>query len=96
MGIMSCTSHRYNMQKSEAEAATQRLITAINGIPVQFRSLELSEALRETESTDLTSLDGIKAHAYRLIDAVEATPVAYITNNVADAAQYLKSCLAAL
>ena len=31
MGIMSCTSHRYNMQKSEVRAATERLITAING-----------------------------------------------------------------
>ena len=96
MGIMSCTSHRYNMQKSEVRAATERLITAINGIPVQFRSLELSEALRETESVDLSSAGSIRAHAKRLIAAVEATSTAYLTNNVADAAQHLKRCLAAL
>ena len=93
--IMQCINHHYREAKGELQCAHQRLLNALRGIPVQFRSGEMSGAIREMECVDIDDVDSIKAHAQRAIDAVGNTPIQYITNEAVDAARQFQDCLSA-
>lgn len=96
MGMMDCVNHRYKQKREEIMVDVERLVRAVRGIPVQFRTGELSDALRAAEAIDPSSTDSIKAHAQRLIDAVAAAPAEYKTNSAVDAALHLNRVLATL
>lgn len=93
---MNCINHHYKEAKGELQRAHQRLLNALRGIPVQFRSGEMSEVIREMEAVDIDSVDAIKAHSERAINVVGNTPIQYITNEAVDAAKHFERCLSAI
>ena len=93
---MQCINHQYKVAKGELQCAHQRLLNALRGIPVQFRSGDMNDAIREMECVDIDSVDAIKAHAEHALNVVDTTPIQYITNEAVDAAKHFRSCLSAI
>lgn len=94
--LMQCINHQYNVAKDELQRAHRRLLDALLGIPVQFRTGDMNSIIREMECVDIDSVETIKAHAQHAIDMVDTTPIQYITNEAVDAARHYKACLSAI
>jgi hypothetical protein len=107
--LNECISVHYTQQGKELIAARNRLLDALNGIPVQFRSKDLQSAMdamsatRATRATRATStaestadeVEAIKAHSQWLLDVIDRTPQTNITNKADDAAKHFRNCLQA-
>ena len=104
--LNECISVHYTQQGKELIAARNRLLDALNGIPVQFRSKDLQSAMdtmsatratRATSTTEGTTdeVEAIKAHSQYLLDAIDQTPLTRITNKAVDATKHFRSCLQA-
>ena len=92
--LIICVSVHYAQDKEELFAARKRLLDALRGIPCSFRSRNLEDAMRAMEGT-AEEVDAIKAHAKRLLDAIDQTPLANMTVPALDAAQHFRNCLQA-
>ncbi len=93
--MLKCTNNQ-NVAKGELQRAHQRLLDALHGIPVQFRTGDMSSVISEMEECDIDSVEAIKAHAQHAIDMVNTTPIQYITNKAVDAARHYEECLSAI
>lgn len=91
---MSCINHGEKL--AALTNAFRRVKEAANGIPVQFRTLELSDVIRKMDEIEPTKHDSIMAHANWIMTAIGNLPDEYNTNNLRDANQHFASCVNAL
>ena len=93
--LNNCVSVHYTQDKKELFAARKRLLDALHGILVQFRSRDLDSAMRAMENT-AEEVNAIKAHSEWLLDAINQTPLANMTNEASDATRHFRNCLQAV
>ena len=91
---MSCINHGEKL--AALTNAFKRVKGAANGIPVQFRTLELSSVIRKMDEIEPTKHDAIMAHADWITTAIGNLPDEYNTNNLRDANLQFAKCVNAL
>ena len=87
---MSCVAHQEKL--AELSRAFKRVKEAATGIPVQFRTPELSSVIDKMDEIEPTKHDAIMAHADWIMTAIGNLPDKYNTNNLRDAILHLCNC----
>lgn len=91
---MSCVAQGYKNQDFIETA--RRLVSALEKLPAQYMSGELSDATkRMREAVDSSKIERIAAHSQRLIRDVKGHPKEYITREIVDTAARLERLLPA-
>gem|GEM_PF-2624094 len=91
---MSRVAHQEKL--AELSRAFKRVKEAATGIPVQFRTPELSGVIRKMEETNPADHDTILAHADWIMAAIGNQPDKYNTNNLRDANLHFCNCVNAV
>ena len=91
---MSCVAHQEKL--AELSRAFKRVKEAATGIPVQFRTPELSSVIDKMDEIEPTKHDAIMAHADWIMTAIGNLPDEYNTNNLRDANLQFAKCVNAL
>lgn len=94
MSTMSCINHGEKL--AALTNAFRRVKEAANGIPVQFRTLELSSVINKMGEIEPTKHDAIMAHADWIVATIGGLPDEYNTNNLRDANLQFAKCVNAL
>lgn len=91
---MSCVAHQEKL--AELSRAFKRIEEAATGIPVQFRTAELSGVIRKMEEINPANHDAILAHADWIMAAIGNQPEEYNTNKLRDANLHFCNCVNAV
>lgn len=91
---MSCVAHQEKL--AELSRAFKRVKEAAIGIPVQYRTAELSSAICKMEEIDPANHDAILAHADWIMAAIGNQPDKYNTNKLRDANLHFCGCVNAV
>lgn len=91
---MYCVAHQEKL--AELSRAFKRVKEAATGIPVQFRTQELSSVIRKMEETNPANHDAILAHADWIMATIGNQPDEYSTNNPRDANLHFRNCVNAV
>lgn len=90
---MYCVAHQEKL--AELSRAFKRVKEAATGIPVQFRTQELSSVIRKMEEINPANHDAILAHADWIMATIGNQPDEYNTNN-RDANLHFRNCVSAV